>query len=624
MGGPSNQLRIEILLARAGEGHGFLAKVYDSPVGQTPHQELHPSLEEAEGLLEGLGVPEVLEKDARRVGEALFRALFHSEIYTCLRRSLDAAAGRTLQIRLRFSEVPELEALPWELLYDPRHNTFLARGDENTTLVRFVETEDPQPNGPEKLPIRILAVLAHASGDPEAGFAEEKQKLQQTISQLASRLEIEWLQPPTFDALQTRLREKQYHVFHFIGHGCFDDTGLGDLLFVSQDGGRDAVDSQRLGAVLRQHKSLGLVFLNTCLGGKVSLGHPFGGIAQNLVRVGVPAVVAMQSQVTDRVAASFGHELYRHLRRQKPLDLAVAEARKAVYQKVRHNSAWASPVLYARTDLFQPVGPRWKKWLTVAAGALALLLGGSALDDLLLPSAGCRAEALVLNRQGEDAYRNARPDLAQAAFRKALQADEDCARVHNNLAVALLDLGQVKQAVEHARRAAGLEPDSIDAYFTLATAYRVQGRFQQAVDALEQLLTISPDNPEAHNELTLMHIDVGQYDRAVVTARQGLQAAPHFQWLRKNLAQALLQKGECQEALEAAQATSFKVDEWPEWTEILYIQAEAYQALGKSSDACNAIAEAQAWDKKRQTGWWPKLGEVARQAGCPLQERTSE
>lgn len=614
-------MRIEILLARSGKGREFQVKVYDSPVGQTPHQELRPDLEQVENLLEGRGLPEVLERDARQVGEALFRALFHSEIYTCLRRSLDAAAGQTLQIRLHFSEVPELEALPWELLYDPRHNTFLARGDENTTLVRYVETEDPQPADPAGSPIRILAVLAHARGDPEAGFEEEKKRLNQTISQLSGRLEIEWLQPATFEALQTRLKDRHYHVFHFIGHGKFNVNGLGELFFVSEDGLRDAVDSQRLGAVLREHKTLGLAVLNTCLGGKVSLGHPYGGIAQNLVRVGVPAVVAMQARVADTVAASFGHEFYQHLRRQNPLDLAVAEARKAVYQKLRHNSAWAAPVLYARADLFRPVKPRWKRWLPVAAGASALLLAGAALPNLLLPSPGCRPEALALSRQGQENYRLSFPDLAVADLEKALQADPDCSSIHNNLAVSLLDLGKMEQAAEHARRSVALAPESADARLTLASAYRAQGRIQQAIDELERLLEISPGNAEAFNQLTLMQIDNQEYERAVLTARRGLEAAPKFHWLRKNLALALLLSEHYGEALEEAAKARFNRIEWPQLTEVCSIRARAHFALRDPQAACGSIAEAARLDPDRQAVDWEQLGDVARKAACPLDEK---
>ena len=75
---------------------------------------------------------------------------------------------------------------------------------------------------------------------------------------------------------------------------------------------------------------------------------PYAGVATTLVELGVPAVVAMQFEISDEAAIVFAEELYMNLiGRQDPIDAAVAEARKAVYSEV-DEIEWATPVLFLR------------------------------------------------------------------------------------------------------------------------------------------------------------------------------------------------------------------------------------------------------------------------------------
>ena len=62
---------------------------------------------------------------------------------------------------------------------------------------------------------------------------------------------------------------------------------------------------------------------------------PYAGVATTLVHLGVPAVVAMQFEISDEAAILFAEELYTNLiGRQDPLDSAIGEARKAIYAEV--------------------------------------------------------------------------------------------------------------------------------------------------------------------------------------------------------------------------------------------------------------------------------------------------
>jgi hypothetical protein len=88
--------------------------------------------------------------------------------------------------------------------------------------------------------------------------------------------------------------------------------------------------------------------LNACHAARTTLTDPFAGVAATLIELGVPAVVAMQFEISDSAAIVFARELYTNLvGRHDSIDAAVAEARNAIAVEVGGRD-WATPVLYVR------------------------------------------------------------------------------------------------------------------------------------------------------------------------------------------------------------------------------------------------------------------------------------
>jgi CHAT domain-containing protein len=113
----------------------------------------------------------------------------------------------------------------------------------------------------------------------------------------------------------------------------------------------------RLAGLLEDHSSLRLVVLNSCKGARGSRENIFAGTAQVLVQHGVPAVIAMQTEVMDETACSFAETFYRALAEGLPVDVCVGAARQALADE--RNPEWGTPVLYLRaTDgrLLAPEG----------------------------------------------------------------------------------------------------------------------------------------------------------------------------------------------------------------------------------------------------------------------------
>ena len=145
------------------------------------------------------------------------------------------------------------------------------------------------------------------------------------------------------------LRRSTYHIFHFIGHGTLSpDTQEGVLIFEDDKARGRAVAASTLGTLLRDHSSLRVAVLNACEGGRTAEDDAFSGTAQALLQQGIPAVVAMQSPISDRAAICFSREFYSAIRDGCPLDFALAEARKAIFADV-NELEWATPVLYLRS-----------------------------------------------------------------------------------------------------------------------------------------------------------------------------------------------------------------------------------------------------------------------------------
>jgi hypothetical protein len=76
---------------------------------------------------------------------------------------------RARVLRSPAGECPELAGLPWEFLYDPRHNRFLAQS-RHSPLVRYLDLPDPpQPlsvEGPLRVSGRRAAAAATAPAKP--------------------------------------------------------------------------------------------------------------------------------------------------------------------------------------------------------------------------------------------------------------------------------------------------------------------------------------------------------------------------------------------------------------------------------------------------------------------------
>lgn len=287
---------------------------------------------------------------AEQLGATLAGALFAGEIGTTYEaaRARAVAAGRGLRLRLSLADAPALLNVPWEFMYV--RPTFLA-SQRRTPIVRFLETNSPVTPSHVAGNVRILGLIANPEGSQVLNVAAERAKVDMALAKVRKErdVDVDWLDPATPRRLRQTLQEGNYHILHFVGHSEYRD-GEG-VLFLEDDGGKMAqVSTSQFVNLLGDQATLRLVVLNSCEAARSDAMDPFAGLATSIVALGIPAVVAMQFEITDKAAITFAEELYHSLiARQDPIDAAVAEARKAVFTEVSEVE-WATPVLFLRND----------------------------------------------------------------------------------------------------------------------------------------------------------------------------------------------------------------------------------------------------------------------------------
>jgi hypothetical protein len=367
-------LNFDLLLQR--QPDSYRAAVIESPVGQAAcefrlpwtAEELqrflqtffHTALQNRSGhlrhfhLVAGQAEEATTPLDLQSFGQSLFQAVFAGDLDTSLMRSLDEASRQQARLRIRIridANAPELAELPWEFLYGSHLARFLALSNQ-TSIVRYVPLGQPEKPLRVAPPLRALTIVTDPKDLAALDVEQEWRRLQQATASLVERgaLVLDRLAAPTLAALRQYLRQHPVHMLHFIGHGFFDPaTDTGGLLFENEDGDHQIVRADVLAMNLHDHPSLRLIFLNACEGARSDEDNFFAGIAQHLVQQGIPAVIAMQFAVSDRAALALVQEFYQTLADGYPVDAALSEARKVLYEQQPESAEWGVPVLYMRT-----------------------------------------------------------------------------------------------------------------------------------------------------------------------------------------------------------------------------------------------------------------------------------
>jgi len=295
--------------------------------------------------------PEI--EQVRRFGQELFDALFNGSLRAAFDKSWKHAQQAERGMNILLDLPPSLLALPWEFLFDKDRGDFLVLS-RYSPIVRYTTITQPRRVSLHTgWPLRIALVLATPQADGHYSPLDVAKEAERIRAALGSLIRMGAVQldvvegANTLRKLAARLRSKPYHILHFVGHGGFDPVAEeGALVFEDEQRQGRLIGSQSLGRLLRDAHSVRLVFLNACRGTVADETDPFSSAASGLVRVGLPAVIAMQFEISDAGGVALAREFYAALSDGLPVQAALGEARKALAVECPDSLEWATPVLF--------------------------------------------------------------------------------------------------------------------------------------------------------------------------------------------------------------------------------------------------------------------------------------
>ncbi|MBV9010768.1 MAG: CHAT domain-containing protein [Pseudonocardiales bacterium] len=307
------------------------------------------------------GAPTVDERPVRELGQRLFDALVADNVRTLYVNSRQRARENDCVLRLVLRvRPPELARLPWEFLFDPDQQDYLGL---SMPLVRYPEVLAPRRPLRVALPLRILGMVARPGDQHALDVGEEQRRLRTALADLTREgsVELSWVSGQTYNDLQDELDQGPWHIFHFVGHGGYNrDTEEGALALADDAGGTRWVGADDLSRLLAEHHTLRLVVLNACDTARGSALDAFSSTAAALIRREIPAVLAMQFEITDLAAIRFAQTFYQNVAKRRPVDDSVMRARRALRLDNNDTLEWGTPVLYLRAlegRVFDSAGP---------------------------------------------------------------------------------------------------------------------------------------------------------------------------------------------------------------------------------------------------------------------------
>jgi len=311
--------------------------------------------------------PEV--KRMKEVGATLFQHAITGPVREFYNKCQSQADTQGKGIRWRFTLDPSVSDLPWEFLC--LQDRFLAL-HPRSPVVRYIKGGEPVATVKGEHPLRVLVVIAGPKDVAPQYTEAEKIRINAALEPLVKEglVDIELIEgPDTWETLMKKVRPNQTHILHFIGHGEFDEkNGEGVLIMEDADSNALRIESERLAVLVQGKSRLQLVILNSCLGTQGDSSRPFSSMAAGLVRSGVPAVIAMQFEISDQAARKISETFYSSLALNFPVDAALTEARRQIFLSDPESLEWATPILYMQVpdgQLFRfPVGKRHSRATT--------------------------------------------------------------------------------------------------------------------------------------------------------------------------------------------------------------------------------------------------------------------
>jgi hypothetical protein len=339
------------------DGH-FKVEVTQSPLDRMREPEQVSQLPNLVRHLRNLERKRISTPDLRALGKQLAEMLLPPtvrEMFFASMAALDPESG--LRLRLVLDDL-RVANLPWEYLYlsplKEEHTPygFLAL-DARISIVRHEAIPIAPGSVGARLPLKLVVGFASPAQCPRLDLATEREYIAKALDGVAS-VQVTFVEHLTAERLEVACQGA--HMFHFAGHAGFmwqdngRTAGYGAIFLEDAQGDLSPMPVEQLAQTLRRC-GVRVVFLGGCETGRRDGVNAWSGVAPALMRVGIPAAVAMQYAIYDEAAIAFAHRFYAALSAGLSLDEAVTAGRLAILGRGKEaGTEWGVPVLYMRSS----------------------------------------------------------------------------------------------------------------------------------------------------------------------------------------------------------------------------------------------------------------------------------
>jgi CHAT domain-containing protein/SIR2-like protein len=281
-------------------------------------------------------------------GQALTEALFASlDLRTAFIQAITSAQSQDVSLRIRLmigSSAPELHSIHWELLRNPQDNTPLTT-NQNILFSRYLASMDWRPvRLKSKGNLKALAIVANPSDLTNYKLApiNAEDEMTQARKSLAG-IEVRTCKG-TVKELISSLQNNAVDVLYLVCHG-YIANGQPILCLEDAEGKLDKVAGGELITCLKDlPERPRLVVLVSCQSAGKGSGDALAAIGPRMAEIGIPAVLAMQDNISMTTAGKFLPEFFGALQKDGQIDRALSSARGMV----RNEEDFWVPVLFMR------------------------------------------------------------------------------------------------------------------------------------------------------------------------------------------------------------------------------------------------------------------------------------
>lgn len=261
-----------------------------------------------------------------------------------------SAAGATLRLQLLIGpSASELNGVYWETLRNPKDNAPLFTG-ENLLFSRYLSASDMRPvNLRPREALKALAVASNPSDLPDYKLAPvdvpgELERAREALRDIPlETFPAQEGQVVTLNALMEKLRQG-IDILYLAAHGTLAN-GEPFLWLQTEDGKADKLSASQLALRMRELANQPrLIVLASCQSAGKGNGETLQALGPRLAQAGIPAVLAMQGNISMDSVKKFMPIFFAELMRDGQIDRALAVARGSI----RDAHDFWMPVLFMR------------------------------------------------------------------------------------------------------------------------------------------------------------------------------------------------------------------------------------------------------------------------------------